>query len=82
MQIHLSQRVDECQARIVELTQEMQDYQGIMACIGALQAVTRSPTKYPMTDYQKVVTKLEHLCARHEIRIPSEGPDWESIEVV
>lgn len=85
MQIKLSDRATECQSRMKELQSEMNDYNAIVMCIRALQAVSNSPGKYTYSqeDYDKVVDKLRSLCEKHEILLPAtDYMEWGSIEIL
>ncbi len=83
MKIELSERARECTVRINELTQEYNDYQMLVSCIKALQAVKLNPNKYRYSteDYNTVVERVHDLCARHEIRLPDDT-EWESVDIV
>jgi hypothetical protein len=83
MKLELTNRAKECSERIADLTQEHNDYQMLVSCIKALQAVKNNPDKFKYTDddYKKVIETVHDLCARHEIRLPDEN-EWDSIEIV
>lgn len=83
MRLELSDRAKECTTRISELTQEYNDYQMLVSCIKALQAVEQNPQKYNYSDedYNTVISRVNDLCARHEIRIP-DGTAWASVDIV
>lgn len=88
MQIKLSERGIECNQKISELIQEMDDYQKIMMCIKALQAVEAESDKFKNTysqeEYDTVVNTLKNLCSKHEIILPNlDGyVEWRSIEIL
>lgn len=85
MQIKLSDRAKECSESMKELSEEMNDYNSIVMCVRALAAVSNNPEKfkYEQSDYDKVVSKLQNLCAKHEIQLPnSEYIEWSTIEIV
>lgn len=83
MKLELSDRAKECSIRVNELTQEYNDYQMLVSCIKALQAVENNPTKYQYStaDYEKVIDRVRDLCAKHEIRLP-ENIDWNSVDII
>jgi len=85
MKIKLSDRAKECSESMRELSEEMADYNSIMMCVRALQAVSSNPEKfkYEQADYDKVVAKLRSLCAKHEIPLPdAEYIEWSTVEIV
>lgn len=85
MKIKISDRAKECSEAMRELSEEMADYNAIVMCVRALQAVTTNPEKftYEQSDYDKVVNKLRNLCAKHEIPLPdSEYVEWNAVEIV
>lgn len=85
MEINISERAVEAKTRMAELEEELNDYQGIITCIRALAAVEREPDKYiyDASDKEKVIDKLHNLCAKHEIRISTDGfIDWTSVEII
>ena len=83
MQLKITDRLAEANKGVSELIGEINDYQSIVMCIRALQAVTNSPDRYTFTtaDYDKVVAKLRNLCEKHEIVLP-EYVEWSNIEIV
>jgi len=85
MKIQISDRAKECSEDMKELADEMNDYNAIVMCIKSLQAVHMQPEKftYPQEDYDRVVSKLYNLCAKHEIQLPeAEYMEWTSVEIV
>lgn len=85
MKIKLSDRAKECSEAMRELSEEMADYNSIVMCVRALQAVANNPEKftYDQSDYDKVVSKLRSLCAKHEIQLPdTEYIEWNTVEIV
>lgn len=83
MRLDLSSRAKECTERINELTQEYNDYQMLVSCIKALQAVKINPSKFKYSDddYQKVIATVHDLCAKHEIRLPDDT-EWDSVDII
>jgi hypothetical protein len=83
VKLELTARAKECTERINELTSEYNDYQMLVSCIKALQAVKIHPDrfKYSNEDYDKVVNTVRDLCARHEIRLPDDT-EWESVDII
>lgn len=85
MRIRLSDRAKECNDRMIELVDELNDYNSIAMCAKALQAVATYPDKfeYSQDDYDKVITKFYNLCAKHEIKLPDdEFIEWSTIDIV
>lgn len=85
MQIKISDRAKECSESMRELSEEMTDYNSIVMCIRALQAVANNPEKfkYDQADHDKVVNKLRSLCSKHEIPLPdTDYIEWGTIELV
>lgn len=84
MKLKLSERANECSTSMKELSEEMADYNSIVMCLRALQAVSNKPEKfnYEQSDYDLVVSKLRNLCAKHELQLPAgDYIEWGSIEI-
>jgi len=83
MELKINERAAECQAKITEANEELFDYQSLVMMIRSVQAVLEHPEKYTYSpeDFQKVISKIEQLGQKHELRIPS-TVDWSSVEIV
>lgn len=83
MKLDISERAKECTKRIDELTQEYNDYQMLVSCIKAVQAVKAYPDKFQYTpdDYEKVIATVRNLCDKHEITLPDDT-EWESVDII
>lgn len=84
MVINVTDRIADCKKKIMEMTEEIQDYNTLIMCISTLAEVNREPDKYKINNRQEeidyVVNTIKDICSKHEIVLP-EYIEWGAIEM-